>query len=215
MYELCGLVEQDLLLALHEVMVNVLTVWAAKIVAAAYGLFALGLAVLYSLSRSDTWRRSTDQERQELQKGTTHQSLEGVLILTDLIFIACKKLWSLSTDDDELSHNFLTLENGLQIHYLANEKTTEDIDTLVIYLHGFPDTCWLWEQQLRSSLSSKAHLVALDLPGCGGSDSHSFYGPDEILNAVAEAIVQLKGRYLEESSGSGSPQRSVLVSHDW
>lgn len=101
------------------------------------------------------------------------------------------------------------------MHYLANEKTPEDTNTMVIYLHGFPDTCWLWEQQLRSGLSSKAHLIALDLPGCGGSDSHSFYGPDEILNAVAEAIVQLKNRYLKDSSISGSLQRAVLVSHDW
>lgn len=101
------------------------------------------------------------------------------------------------------------------MHYLANEKTPKDTNTLMIYLHGFPDTCWLWEQQLRSGLSSKAHLVALDLPGCGGSDSHSFYGPNEILNAVSEAVVQLKSRYLKESPVSGSPQRSVLVSHDW
>lgn len=137
--------------------------------------------------------------------------------LRRLIFssIACSKLWSLSTNDDDISHNFLTLENGLQMHYLANEKTPQDINTLVIYLHGFPDTCWLWEQQLRSDLSSKAHLVALDLPGCGGSDNHSVYGPDEILNAVAEAIVQLKRRYLKEPSVAGTPQRSVLVSHDW
>jgi pimeloyl-ACP methyl ester carboxylesterase len=101
------------------------------------------------------------------------------------------------------------------MHYLANEKTPEDINTLIIYLHGFPDTCWLWEQQLRSNLSSEARLVALDLPGCGGSDSHSLYCPDEILNAVAEAVVQLKRRYSKDSSRTGSAQRSVLVSHDW
>jgi pimeloyl-ACP methyl ester carboxylesterase len=101
------------------------------------------------------------------------------------------------------------------MHYLANETSPEDVNTLVIYLHGFPDTCWLWEQQLRSSLSSEAQLVALDLPGCGGSDSHTLYGPDEMLNAVAEGIVRLKRRYLKDSSVSGSPQRTVLVSHDW
>jgi pimeloyl-ACP methyl ester carboxylesterase len=128
---------------------------------------------------------------------------------------ACTKLWSLSENDKQLSHNFLTLENGLQVHYLANETTPANINTLIIYLHGFPDTCWLWEQQLRSSLSLKAQLVALDLPGCGGSDNHSFYGPDEMLNAVAEAIVQLKRRYLKDTSASKSTQRSVLVSHDW
>lgn len=53
-------------------MVNLLIAWAAKVTAAIYGLFALGLAILYSLSRPDTWRRSTEKEQQELQKGTTH-----------------------------------------------------------------------------------------------------------------------------------------------
>jgi heme A synthase len=60
----------------REVMMNVLVAWAARSVAAAYGLFALGLAMLYSLSRSDTRRRSTEKEQQELQKGTTHRSSE-------------------------------------------------------------------------------------------------------------------------------------------
>jgi hypothetical protein len=57
-------------------MVKVLVAWAAKAVAAAYGLFALGLAILYSLSRPDTWRRPTEKEQQELQKGTTDHSSE-------------------------------------------------------------------------------------------------------------------------------------------
>lgn len=85
----------------------------------------------------------------------------------------------------------------------------------MVFLHGFPDTCYLWEQQLRSNIAQKARLVALDLPGCGGSDSHLKYGPDEILNAVAEAIVQLKNRHLEGPSTPASPKRCVLVSHDW
>jgi pimeloyl-ACP methyl ester carboxylesterase len=101
------------------------------------------------------------------------------------------------------------------MHYLSIESTPADANTLIIFLHGFPDTCYLWEQQLRSSLASKAKLVALDLPGCGGSDSHSFYGPDEILNAVAEAIVQLKVQYLHKPASTTSTQRSMLVSHDW
>jgi pimeloyl-ACP methyl ester carboxylesterase len=102
------------------------------------------------------------------------------------------------------------------MHYLSTESTPADANTLIIFLHGFPDTCYLWEQQLRSSLASKAKLVALDLPGCGGSDSHSSYGPDEILNAVAEAVIQLKIRYSNKSTSTNSTrQRSMLVSHDW
>lgn len=58
-------------------------------------------------------------------------------------------------------------------------------------------------------------MIAVDLPGCGGSDNHSSYGPDEILNAIAEAIVQVKGRYLYASSTPGTPPKTILVSHDW
>lgn len=120
-----------------------------------------------------------------------------------------------SEAENDISHNFLTLQNGLQMHYISTAASPQSADSLIIFLHGFPDSCYIWEQQLRSSLAKKAKLVALDLPGCGGSDSHSRYGPDEILNAVAEAIVQLKERYLSTSSSSASPQRSILVSHDW
>lgn len=127
----------------------------------------------------------------------------------------CKTLWSLSEPTNGLRHNFLTLENGLQLHYLSSEPAPANPNNLIIFLHGFPDTCYLWEQQLRSTLASKAQLIALDLPGCGGSDSASFYGPNETLNAVGEAIVQLKIRYRDNSSVSGSSQRSILVSHDW
>jgi pimeloyl-ACP methyl ester carboxylesterase len=134
-----------------------------------------------------------------------------------LIDAACKNLWSLSDSDagNDLSHDFLTLQNGLQMHYISPTTSFQSTDPLIIFLHGFPDSCFIWEQQLRSGLEAKAKLVALDLPGCGGSDSHSLYGPDEILNAVAEAIVQLKARYLSSSSESTSRQRSILVSHDW
>lgn len=101
------------------------------------------------------------------------------------------------------------------MHYISPATSSESTNSLIIFLHGFPDSCYIWEQQLRSDLATEAKLVALDLPGCGGSDSHSLYGPDEMLNAVAEAIVQLKDRYLDASSGPTSPQKSILVSHDW
>jgi pimeloyl-ACP methyl ester carboxylesterase len=101
------------------------------------------------------------------------------------------------------------------MHYISTAGSPQSNDSLVIFLHGFPDSCYIWEQQLRSNLGEKAKLIALDLPGCGGSDSHSLYGPDEMLNAVAEALVQLKDRYLNTSSESTTSRRSILVSHDW
>lgn len=53
-------------------MLRSFVVLIVKSVATAYGLFALGLAIVYSLSRSDTWRKSTEGEQEELQRGATH-----------------------------------------------------------------------------------------------------------------------------------------------
>jgi len=185
--------------------------------AIAYGLFTLFLAILYSLTRKDTWVKDGDDELR-FKKGRS-RSIESNQKGHELTFsdTACKKLWSLSDSekDSDISHDFLTLQNGLQMHYISTADVAQPTDSLIIFLHGFPDSCYIWDQQLRSDLANKAKLVALDLPGCGGSDSHSRYGPDEILNAVAEAIVQLKDRYLSTTSKSTSPQKSILVSHDW
>lgn len=55
-----------------------------------------------------------------------------------------------------------------------------------------------------------ALVVALDLPGYGGSDSLSQYGPDEVLNAIVEAIVLLKKQTFPNSAGG-----CILIGHDW
>jgi hypothetical protein len=51
-------------------MANQLTILAVKALAAVYGLLALATAILYSLSRPDTWKRSTENERRTLDTGT-------------------------------------------------------------------------------------------------------------------------------------------------
>lgn len=82
----------------------------------------------------------------------------------------------------------------------------------MIFLHGFPDTCYIWEKQLRSRLAEEVKLVALDLPGCGGSDGLSDYGASSMLNTTAMAISALRERY---ELHDGTSARCVLVSHDW
>jgi hypothetical protein len=72
-------------------MANALLAWAAKAVAAAYGFFALGLAMLYSLSRPDTWRRSTEKEQQELQNGTAARLQDQTVVSTVLMFRSMHK----------------------------------------------------------------------------------------------------------------------------
>lgn len=98
------------------------------------------------------------------------------------------------------------------MHFLASKAAPQDTNTLIIFLHGFPDSAYLYSHQLRSALSTKAQLVALDLPGCGGSDSLPSYGPNEVLNLIATTINQLKEHF--SISGRSKP-RCVLVGHDW
>lgn len=126
------------------------------------------------------------------------------------LFVVSRELWSLTIDEEDFSHEFIQLRQGVQLHYLC-APTSGASNDLVIFLHGFPDTAYLFSRQLRSDLAYRAKLVALDLPGCGGSDSLESYGPDQVLNVVAEAIVQLKAQYLV-SKPSG---RCIFVCHDW
>lgn len=118
----------------------------------------------------------------------------------------------MSSKNESITHNFLKTGSRKQLHYLAPIIAPKTADTLIIFLHGFPDSAYLFTHQLRSAWSSKAQLVALDLPGCGGSDSLPTYGANEVLNVVAEAIEQLKGRF---SGSNNSKPRCILVGHDW
>lgn len=93
---------------------------------------------------------------------------------------------------------------------LACPKTSADIAP-VAFRHGFPDSAFLFKRQLNSALADEAQLVALDLPGCGGSDSLASYEPDQMLNTIASAIVLLKQQYLKGTPGS----YCLLVGHDW
>ncbi|TKA70146.1 hypothetical protein B0A55_06528 [Friedmanniomyces simplex] len=123
------------------------------------------------------------------------------------------RTWSL--EDEAISglhHDFLTLSSGLQLHYVSNGER-KAAGNLVIFLHGFPDSWYIFSRFLSSPglHATGAQLVALDLPGFGGSDDLGHYGPDEMLNTVSEAIVQLKAQYLILDDRS----RCLLVGHDW
>jgi len=79
---------------------------------------------------------------------------------------------------------------------------------LVIFIHGFPDSWVLWRHLLSStSLQANATLVAVDLPGYGGSDSFSSYGATEILEALAEFVVGLRAEH--------DGVKVSIVGHDW
>lgn len=63
---------------------------------------------------------------------------------------------------------------------------------------------------LQSSDLYRDHiLIAVDLPGYGGSDSLPFYGPNEMLEAMSEFILGMREQYLQAG------KKCVIVSHDW
>jgi len=59
-------------------------------------------------------------------------------------------------------------------------------------------------------------MVAVDLPGYGGSDSFESYRPDNVLEAITEFVLKMREQYI--SGGDSEPRsnsRVVLVGHDW
>ncbi|KAK4501024.1 hypothetical protein PRZ48_006830 [Zasmidium cellare] len=156
-----------------------------------YGCLYLTAALIYSVQQKEFWSSSSDEQKARIAKES-------------------RELWSLSETTNSLSHHFVRLPDGKQLHYLAPVQSPKDPQNLVVFIHGFPDSGHLFTRQLRSSLSSRNKLVALDLPGCGGSDDFEKYGPNEVLNAIASAIQQLKKRYLGTSK-----RRCILMGHDW
>lgn len=83
-------------------------------------------------------------------------------------------------------------------------------------LHGFPDSAHIFSHILVSQRLEEngAKLVALDLPGFGGSDSLDEYGATEVLNLVVEAITLVKRQYLLPKAGQEEGQ-CILLGHDW
>src|SRR4051812_9773451 len=65
-----------------------------------------------------------------------------------------------------LQHRQVDVE-GISIHVVeggAAEKPT------VLFLHGWPES-WATFEQIISPLSAEAHVVAIDLPGIGASET--------------------------------------------
>ncbi|KAI6821118.1 hypothetical protein KC340_g13058 [Hortaea werneckii] len=121
-------------------------------------------------------------------------------------------LWNLETSKHQ--HSFVEA-NGLQLHCLSNNDT-QRASNLVILLHGFPDSAHVFDNLLASRrlASTDSKLVALGLPGYGGSDTPMDFGAESMLNAVIEAIVELKKRHLDSEIQNGNGQ-CILLGHDW
>jgi pimeloyl-ACP methyl ester carboxylesterase len=75
---------------------------------------------------------------------------------------------------------------------------------------GFPDSFVLWRHLLQSSsLQSDNILIAVDLPGYGGSDGLTAYGPDEVLGTLTEFVIGVREQFLQDG------KKAVIITHDW
>lgn len=96
--------------------------------------------------------------------------------------------------------NFVTLPNGITLHYVEQGK-----GPLLILLHGFPDFWYGWRKQI-GPLSGHFRVVAPDMRGFNLSDKPGSLN-DYKIDVLAKDIDLLIGALGEKEA--------FLVGHDW
>src|SRR5205085_5701228 len=93
--------------------------------------------------------------------------------------------------------------NGLSFHVV--DEGPRDGDPVVL-LHGFPDSSWMWRNQIPALAAAGYRVIAPDLRGYGQSDKPE--GTDAyrmpVVVADVDAIMRAVG-----------VERADLVGHDW
>jgi pimeloyl-ACP methyl ester carboxylesterase len=99
----------------------------------------------------------------------------------------------------------------VKIHYVVNASAdTPPSRNVAVFVHGFPDSFLLWRHVLQTPALQDSHtLIAVDLPGYGGSDGLSEYSANEMLETMAEFVIGIRQQFLQED------RKCVVVSHDW
>jgi len=146
-------------------------------------------------------------------------------LLTPCSPTAQDKLWNLSKNPNGLTHAFYTLSHGIRLHYVTSDQRSNEPPKIapknvIIFLHGFPDSWALWQSSLSSStLRFGSALVAVDLPGYGGSDGLENHGATDVLEAVTEFVVGMRELYgIDGEDDMEMPKREkrvIIVGHDW
>ncbi|EED20086.1 alpha/beta hydrolase, putative [Talaromyces stipitatus ATCC 10500] len=134
--------------------------------------------------------------------------------------LARDHFWNLSKQPFDLHHRFLTLRDGFKFHYVTNaipDPQTPASKPLVIFVHGFPDSWVVWRYVMGSIwLRETSNLVAVDLPGYGGSDLLKRYSATEVHEKMTEFIISLRELYgIDNPERTGAQQRVIIVAHDW
>lgn len=135
-------------------------------------------------------------------------------VLIDLDTTEKDRFWNLSKSPlPGFEHYFQTLRNNLKLHYISNRNGPSP-GHLVVFLHGFPDSSMMWRHLFQEKAIPLQHatIVAVDLPGYGGSDSFPKYDT-EVLEALTEFVVAMRDKYipLDETETTNT----IIVGHDW
>ncbi|CAI7598365.1 unnamed protein product [Penicillium glandicola] len=168
----------------------------------AYGIFTVVFYTLSALSKGTYFKRPTENEKLDLQ-------------------LARDRLWNLSKDFEGLSHHILTLQSGFKFHFVSNDipNTPETINSdkpLVIFIHGFPDSWAIWRRIIGNpALQEAVSLVAIDLPGYGGTERLEKYNATNVLEKLTELIVTLRTQYGVDLGNESNKKRTIIVAHDW
>lgn len=115
----------------------------------------------------------------------------------------------------------LTLKSGFKFHFVSNDtpNTSEAIGSkkpLVVFIHGFPDSWAIWRHIIKNpALQEAVSIVAIDLPGYGGTDSLERYSATNVLEKLTELIITLRTQYGVDTDGESNKKKTVIVAHDW
>ncbi|KAF2403583.1 alpha/beta-hydrolase [Trichodelitschia bisporula] len=159
-----------------------------------YGLVVLVSYIALAFIRKRRFRKLSDRDRE--------------------LLVARDRLWNLNKTPHDLKHRFCILRAGTKLHYVESVPPADSTGrkNLIIFIHGFPDSWALWSHHLRNNeLRQSATLIALDLPGFGGSDTLPDFGSTTVLEAITEFILAMRATYLTPDTSS----RVLLVAHDW
>lgn len=86
---------------------------------------------------------------------------------------------------------------------------------LVIFIHGYPDSWAVWRYIISSpDLQKSAHLVAIDLPNFGGSQTLKASATN-VLENLAQAIINLRIQYGVDQESETNKKKTIIVAHDW
>ncbi|KAJ5157277.1 uncharacterized protein N7482_008377 [Penicillium canariense] len=181
---------------------DLITKAITRLIVFIYGVFTIILYGVLSIKKGSFFKRRTEKQNLELQ-------------------LARDRLWNLSKDYAGLSHHFLTLPSGFKFHFVSNvtpgsPAALKSDKPLVIFIHGFPDSWAIWRHIASSpSLQDAANVVAIDLPGYGGTQSLERYTATAVLEKLTELIITLRSQYGVDEGSEVNKEKVVIVAHDW